>query len=274
MRRKILMLFFVVWLLGGCQAGTTPVVPTETPLVGKLTFTGSTTIQPLAAQLGDAFHQRHPRVTLDIAGGGSLVGIQAVHEGTVDIGMASRRLTAQEALGIESYQIASDVIAVVVHPQNPVAGLTLEQVRGIYRGEIVNWREVGGPDLEIIPVTREKSSGTRGAFDELALEKQEPSAPRLTSAITAGDMAVLVAREPAAIGYVGFGNLEENLKVLTIDGITPSKDTALNGQYPLVRPLNLLTGPLSQPLSKVFIEFVLSPDGQKLVEEAGWVAMK
>lgn len=264
----------VLLLLTGCQQSTTPQVPTFTPLVGKLTFAGSTTIQPLMAKIGDAFQQENPRVSLDIAAGGSLVGIQAIHDGTVDIGMASRALTADEAQGITQVQIATDVIAIITNPQNPVQNLSIEQLRQIYRGEIANWKDVGGPDKAIVVITREKSSGTRGAFDELVLENKESLAPNLLTAVTAGDVVSLVSQEPLAIGYVGFGNLGSDVKAVAVEGVIPSSETALSGQYPLTRPLLLLTGPLSQKLATRFIEFVLSPEGQVLVAESGWVPVE
>jgi len=265
------IIVFLLLTLGACGQATPTSPPTEAPLSGRITFAGSTTVQPLAARLGDAFRQRHPGVTLDIAAGGSVVGIQAVRDGTVDIGMASRSLKPEEAAGISQHQIAVDVIAVVTPVSNPVGGLSRQQLRDIYLGKIVNWREVGGPDQAIMVVVRGKNSGTRGAFDEIVLEKQEPAAPLLTEAVTAGDMAAMVLASPGAIGYVGFGNLEPDLKLLAIDGVLPSEATARDGSYRLVRPLLLLTGPLTQPLAQTFVEFALSDEGQQIVEESGWV---
>jgi phosphate transport system substrate-binding protein len=271
MKHRVIAVFLVLLTLGACGQATPTPPPTEAPLSGRITFAGSTTVQPLAAKLGDAFRQQHPDVTLDIAGGGSVVGIQAIHDGTVDIGMASRILRSEEETGITWHQIAVDVIAIVINSANPVEGLTREQLRGIYLGQITNWREVGGPDQPIQVVIREKTSGTRGAFDEIVLDKQEPTAPNLQAAMTAGDAAALVAAEPDAIGYVGFGNLESGLKLVTIDGVLPSEATAQDGSYRLVRPLLLLTGPLTQPLAQTFVDFSLSNEGQQVVVDSGWV---
>ncbi len=123
-------------------------------------------------------------------------------------------------------------------------------------------------------MTREKNLGTRGAFDELVLENQEPNAPGLKAAIAAGDMAAAVAADPAAIGYVGFDNLESNVKAIAVEKVLPSKETARNGSYRLIRPLLLLTGPLFQPLAQEYIVFVLSEQGQQLVEADGWVSVR
>ncbi len=272
---RIIILAALVLLVAACgTAPATPQPPTPAPLSGRITFAGSTTVQPLAARLGEAFQQQHPGVILDIAAGGSVVGIQAIHEGTVDIGMASRTLKPEEEEGITWHQIAVDVIAVVVNSSNPVEDLTLSQLQGIYLGEVTNWSEVGGPDQPIEVVIREKTSGTRGAFDEIVLYKQEPVAPKLQTAMTAGDVAALVAAEPDAIGYVGFGNVEPGLKLLAIDGILPSEETAREGSYTLVRPLLLLTGPLTQPLAQTFVDYALSGEGQQVVIDSGWVAAR
>ncbi len=275
MKKAIFLWAILLLFLSACgpSAGAPPEA-SNTPLFGELTFAGSTTVQPLAGALGEAFQERHPDVRLNIAAGGTRVGIQAIHDGTVDIGMASRALSAEEAQGITVHVIALDVIAIVVHPSNPLDDLDMETLAAIYRGEVTNWNQIGGPDLEIAPIARETSSGTRGAFDELVLGGEEPVASGLLTAVTAGDMAAMVATRPGAIGYVGFGNITSNLKVLAIDGVAPSSETARSGEYPLVRPLSLLTGPLSQPLADEFINFVLSPEGQQIVEEAGWIPVR
>ncbi len=268
----VVVLFLLLTSCGSPQPATLTVV--KGPLVNLLTFAGSTTIQPLAGALGEAFQELHPNVSLNIAAGGSRVGIQAVHDGAVDIGMVSRHLTPEEAKGVTVYTIALDVIAIIVHPNNPLENLELTTLTAIYRGEITNWSQIGGPDWEITVVTRETTSGTRGAFDELVLGGEQPALPNLLTAVTAGDMAAMIAARPTSIGYIGFGNISDTVKVLRINGVAPSQTTAQNGQYPLVRPLNLVTGPLSQPLANNFIEFVLSPEGQQIVEAVGWVPVR
>lgn len=275
MRKNAKILFrlglLLTLMLSSCAGTQVQPTPSESPLIGRLTFAGSTTMQPLVAQLSEVFHKRHPQVLFEVAAGGSVVGIQAMHEGTADIGMASRALSAEEARGIKVYTVGIDVLAIVIHPDNPVNSITLTQLQDIYMGRITNWKELGGSDLAIVSVQREISSGTRGAFDELALDKQEATAPKLLTVITAGDVAANVASQPSAIGYLGFGNLESDLKVIAVDGILPSQESIRTGAYPLFRPLSLLTGPLSQPLADEFINFVLSPEGQAYVEEFGWI---
>jgi len=272
MSRRVFFLFLGALLLAACGGRPqSTVAPTGRPLGGRVTFAGSTTVQPLANKLGEVFRQLYPDVTLDIAAGGSRVGIQAIHNGTVDVGMSSRRLDPEEAGGIEQHTLALDVIAIIVHPDNPVQELPRERLRAIYLGQVRNWREVGGADLPIVVVIREETSGTRGAFDELVLGGEQPMLPGMQVGVTAGDVAALVAGDPAAIGYVGFGNLDASTRALFIDGIAPSPETARSGIYPLVRPLLLLTGPLTQPAGRAFVEFAVGPEGQKLVEENGWI---
>ena len=159
-------------------------------------------------------------------------------------------------------------------PDNPVKGLTLAQLQDIYMGRLTNWQSLGGPDLQIVPVQRETSSGSRGAFDEMVLQKQTATAQNLVTSVTAGDEAANVAGNPAAIGYVGFGNLDATVKVVSVDGILPTQKTARDNSYPLVRPLILMTGPLSQPLAQTFIDFALSPAGQKHIQDLGWIPVK
>jgi phosphate transport system substrate-binding protein len=267
----VIVLLISAFLITSCRPAPQPEPTPSAQVSGKITFAGSTTVQPLAHELGQAFQQVYPEVELDIAAGGSKVGIQAIHEGTVDIGMASRALHPEEAEGITPHQIAVDVIAVVVHSSNPVEALTMEELQAIYAGQITNWQAVGGSDSPITVGIRGKNSGTRGAFDEIVLDDQEPSAPNIKTAVTAGDMAALVIDDPNAIGYVGFGNLEPEIKLVAIDGVDPSEESARDGSYNLTRPLLLLTGPLTQPLGRLFVDFALSEDGQNVVSESGWV---
>jgi phosphate transport system substrate-binding protein len=271
----VLILTFFVAACGGSEeddaAPASSSQPTQSPVAGRITFAGSTTLQPLAHELGQIFKWNYPAVELDIAAGGSVVGIEAIHEGTVDIGMASRALKPEEAEGITAHRVAVDVIAVVVNEENPVQSLTWEQLGEIYLGKITHWNQVGGPEQSIVVVVRGENSGTRGAFDELVLDKQMPFAPNVYTAATAGDVAAIVASETDAIGYVGFGNLDPGLKLMALDGVLPSEETARDGSYKLVRPLLFLTGPLTQPLAMTFVDFALSAEGQGIVVASGWV---
>jgi len=267
-----------VWVLVA-MLGCTPAAPatvTPAPAASKthVTCAGSTSVQPLMTALAEEYMAEYDDVWLDIAGGGSLVGIQSIHDGTVDIGMASRRLSDSESAGIELHQVAVDVIAVIVHPDNQVDSLTLEAIAAVYGGQVLNWQELGGADLAIVPVGREQSSGTRGSFDSIVLGGEDPSHPELEELVTAGDVQALVADEQGAIGYVGFGNVDDEVRVLAVGGVSPSPETVRAGNYELVRPLYLLTGGLSQPEARAFIGYATGPEGQAIVSAEGWLAIR
>jgi phosphate transport system substrate-binding protein len=273
--RKVVFYIFILLLLSGCSAATLAptITPTVSKLSGKLLFAGSTTLQPLADLIGQAFNKQNPAIHLEIAAGGSAVGIQAVHDGTADIGMASRELTTDELKGIKSYPVALDALAIIVNPSNSIENLTVAQLKDIYNGRIANWKEIGGADLAIKVINRDKNSGTRTAFDDLVLDKKEPAATNAVSAVTAGDVVALLKKEPGAIGYVGFGNLDQTTRLIKINGILPTNQTLKDKTYTLSRPLLLLTGPLSQPLSNSYIDFALSAEGQAIVEKNGWISI-
>lgn len=241
----------------------------------RLTFAGSTTVQPLAQKLGEVYRQQNPNIELEIGAGGSRVGIEAVRNGTTDIGMASREIREEEkAPGMGIHQIAVDVLAIIVNPANPINQLSHEQLQNIYRGNITNWSEVGGNDQPIEVVIREVTSGTRGAFDDIVLDGAEPLASATTQ-VTAGEVHTYVAEKAQAIGYVGFGHVGgDEVKVLLIDNVAPSPQSAMDGTYKLKRPLHLLTGPLSRPQAQLFVDFALSPEGQQVVVEDGWVPVR
>jgi phosphate transport system substrate-binding protein len=272
--KKFLPLLLIVFLFCGCNTDRSVPTPTVDSLAGKITFAGSTTLQPLATDLANEFSSLHPNVNMDIAAGGSAVGIQAVHDGTADIGMVSRSLTEEESSGIKQFQVAIDVLAIVVNPDNPVKSLTLQQLQDIYMGKVTNWKDLGGKDLPIVPVQRETTSGSRGAFKELVLDNQDANAGDLETAVTAGDMAARIAAEKGAVGYVGFGNIDDSIRLIAINNVTPTQETAKDGTYPLIRPLIFMTGPLSQPLAQSFIDYALSDAGQKIVNEKGWIPVK
>lgn len=274
-----LLSIILMILLASCGGTAQQPVPVETDTPEsavaqeRLIFAGSTTVQPLAETLAKTYREQNPGIEMEVGAGGSRVGIQAIQEGTADIGMVSRDLREGEKTeDMQVHQIAIDVLAMIVHPSNPVDELSLEELRSIYTGEITNWNEVGGEDMPILPAIRDVSSGTRGAFDEIVLEGEDPIETEENTHITAGEVHSRVVDNPEAIGYVGFGHLSgDEVKVLAIDGVEPGPEAAMDGTYKLKRPLQMLTGSLSRPGAEVFIEFVLSPEGQKIVEEDGWV---
>ena len=245
-----------------------------------LSLQGSTTVFPIAQRMAEEFMAQHPEVNITVRGGGSGVGIAALLDGAIDIAMASRPMKTKElkkarAKGIEPVAtvIARDGIAVIVHPTNPVDALTLSQVRAIYTGKIDRWSEVGGKRETIVVISRDTASGTFEIFKKLALKgaKVRPDALMLASNRA---VATTVAQTPGAIGYVGLGYLSPGVKALQIDGIHPNPETVKSGRYPLARPLFLYTNGPPRGLSAEFIDFVLSPTAQKIVEEVGFIPVR
>jgi len=241
----------------------------------SITEAGSTTVQPIAEKLANAFMEDNPSIDITIQGGGSSVGVKSAADGTVDIGAASRELKESEKGTVVEHVLARDGIAIVVHPDNDISGLTTEQVRNIFAGEITNWDQVGGEDGSINVVAREEGSGTRAAFEELVMEEEE-KVITATAILQPSNGAVrtTVAGDPDAIGFLSFGYLDSSVKSLSIDGVAGTVENAKNGTYPIVRPLLFLTKSEPTGIVKDFIDFCLSTEGQALVEEEGYISVR
>jgi len=244
-------------LFVGCNRHT--VEPAE-PV--HLEVTGSTSMQPLVEELAQAYTERHKHVTIAVEGRGSLPGIELVRQGEVDIGMASWK--ESEDTSLWSTPIALDGIAIVVHPQNQVKGLTLLQLKDIFFGRVWDWRDVRGQAGDILVVSREDGSGTRVVFEELVMQGQRVT---LTAVVMPSSRAVVeyVAEHPQAVGYVSMGYLTEEVKVLEIEEAAPTPKSVRQGAYHLLRPLFLITRQEPAGEIKGFIDFVLSPTGQSIV---------
>lgn len=242
-----------------------------------ITIKGSTTVLPVAQIAAEEFMDRNPGITISVQGGGSGVGIASLLDKTTDIADSSRKIKKEEiakaqAAGVNPHEIviALDGIAVVVHPANKVSALTRAQIKDIYTGKVSNWKEIGGPDAKIVTVSRDTSSGTYEAFETLAINKEKVRPDALTTASNQA-VAQTVAQTPGAIGYVGHGYLTNKVKDVTVDGVKCTKKNIQSGTYPLARELYMYTTGTPSGNVARFIEFVLSRDGQKLVEEEGFV---
>lgn len=234
-----------------------------------ITEGGSTTIQPLAELLAEAYMEKYPDIKVDIKGGGSSVGISSAMNGLVDIGAVSRELTEKEYnMGLNVYVLAKDAIALVVHPTQSIADISVEDAREIFAGNITNWSELGGEDREIHVVAREEGSGTRQAFEELVMELDQ-GGPLITSnAIlqsSNGAVRTTIAGDPDSISFISLGYLDDSLKALTLDGIEANAANSQDGTYPVVRPLLFVTRGEPNELAKGFIDFCLGPEGQEIV---------
>jgi len=256
--------------------------PAEPEPAGQIGVAGSTTVQPIAEKCAEAFKSVRPDVQIDIQGGGSSVGVKSAGEGTVDVGMASREIKDSELdefPDLNIFVIAQDGIAIAVNPGVAVDGLTKDQVQEIFTGAITNWSEVGGPDKPIVVVSREEGSGTRGAFEEMvmAVGSSGEETPIVDTAIllpSNGAVRTTVSTTDDSIGYLSFGYLDASVKALSIDGVEATVANALGGAYPIVRPLNMMTQGQPSELVKAWIDFILSAEGQQIVAEEGYLAVK
>lgn len=242
------------------------------PRSNTVTVAGSTAFQPFAERLAEEFLKLHPGYSITVQGGGSAVGIQAALSGAAQIGMADLVLLPEEASTLDAVVVARDGIALVVNPANPLTGLTLAQIRGIYNGRIRNWAELGGPDAPIHLVSRESGSGTRTSFEQIVGGIELPNDAVIQD--SNGTIRETVASDENAVGYLSHGLVNERIRPLTVDGVesTPAEITA--GRYVLVRPVYFLTqGPRTEGC-RVFIDYVLSEAGQKLILDNGLLPAK
>lgn len=251
--------------------------------LADVTYKGSTTVLPIAQLVSEALA---PSVVFSVQGGGSGTGIAAIIDGTTDIAGTSRYMKLEEfqkavANNVMPYiwEVAIDALSIVVHPSNSVGQITYEDLRRIYLGEVTNWNQLGGPNLVIVVVSRDSSSGTYGTFKELVLENEEVTAGALFQASN-GAVATTVASTPGAIGYVGLGYLQPSLKALSLAKtpagpyVMPSVGTAISFEYPLSRPLFFVTNGYPKDEIAEIVKFILSDEGQALVVEAGFAPIR
>lgn len=259
-------------------AACSEAAPAETTadLSGSISMVGSTSMEKLANALSEAFMEEYPDVTVTAEFVGSGAGIEAVTNGTADIGNSSRSLKDEEkAAGVVENIVAIDGIAVCVDPANEVADLTKEQLTNIYNGTITNWKEVGGADEPIIVIGREAGSGTRGAFEELVdLQDACKYANELDST---GAVIAKVASTPGAIGYASLDALDDSVKALSLEGVEATAENIKAGNYFLSRPFVMATkGEISEQndLVQAWFDFVLGDEGQQVASEVGLITVK
>ncbi|MEE0151808.1 MAG: phosphate ABC transporter substrate-binding protein [Acetatifactor sp.] len=245
-------------------------------LSGSISMVGSTSMEKLANALSEAFMEEYPEVTVTAEFVGSGAGIEAVTNGTADIGNSSRSLKDEEkAAGVVENVVAIDGIAVCVDPANEVADLTKEQLTNIYNGTVTNWKEVGGADEPIIVIGREAGSGTRGAFEELVdLKDACKYANELDST---GAVIAKVASTPGAIGYASLDALDDSVKALSLEGVEATAENIKAGNYFLSRPFVMATkGEISEQndLVQAWFDFVLGDEGQQVASEVGLITVK
>lgn len=276
MLKKLLATVFIALLsiaaLTGCGGGSSGSKPAAG---GKVATDGSTSMEKVIGILGEAFQKDNPSITFTYNPTGSGSGITAVANDRCDIGLSSRKLKDKEKeSGLVETVLAYDGIAMVVHPNSPVSGLKVEDIAKIYKGEIKNWKEVGGKDAEIVCIGREAGSGTRDGFESITKTKDKCKYRQgLTST---GDVIATVASNPNAIGYASLSAVKKTVKAVTVNGVQPSEKTVKDGSYVVQRPFVLVTKKdkkLSQP-AQLFFDYATSEKVRDLISKAGVVAAK
>ena len=246
-------------------------------IAGKLRVAGSTTVFPVAQAAADAYMEKNGNADIQVSGGGSGVGVQAIGEGTTDIGMSSREITDAEKAkypDLVPIGVATDAVVIIINPSNPVTSLTLDQIRGIFNGTYQGWDAVGGSLTYPVVIGRDSASGTRVYFSE-AVMRNEKYRSDMREMNSNGAVKQTVAQTPGAIGYVGLGFIDSSVKAIKVysngQPVAPTIATALAHQYPISRPLYMITNGQPAGLTKDYIDFILSPDGQKIVQDQGFV---
>lgn len=239
----------------------------------EISVVGSTTVQPLAELLSEAYEAVDPNVIITVSGGGSSVGVKSASEQSADIGMASREIKdseIEECPEIVIHTIAYDGIAIVTGLDVELQGLTMEQARAIFAGEITDWAEVGAPAGPITVVSREEGSGTRAAFEELVLGESLMSADAILQPSN-GAVRTTVTSTPGAIAYISFGYMDDSSRPVNINGAAPSAETVESGEYPVYRPLNMVTCGEPQGAVAQWLDFIKGADGQAIVAAEGYL---
>lgn len=242
---------------------------------------GSTTVGPIGDAFAEAFSELYPDCSITVKKTGSGDGAAALVDGRCDIAMMSRfmkekefRQAVEKGVFPVAHVVAMDGVCIVVHPSNPVAALTAEQIRKIYKGELTNWKQVGGADMPIVPISRDTSSGTYETFHELVMNK-EKMAENVEYVNSNPQSHSRVRSTEGAVGYVGIGFLDRYVKAIKVDNVMPSRSTIAKGIYPVSRPLFLFTNgyPKLGSMAHAFCAFYLTEKGQEIVEDKGFVPL-
>ncbi len=261
----ICVTMLIVGIITGCgNNDTSATVSTD----------GSTSMEKVIGYLSEAYMEKNPNVKVTYNPTGSGSGIQAVIDGRCDIGLSSRDLTEEEKANLKETVIAIDGIAIIVNPENPVKNLSVEQIGEIYRGEITNWKDIGGNDTPIVCIGREAASGTRDGFEAITDTKDKCKYNQeLTST---GDVVQTVAGNPNAIGYASLASVKDNVKILTVDNVEPTTHTIQEGSYKIQRNFVLVTksnSPLSEA-AQAFYNFATSDDADDFIINSGEIPIK
>lgn len=266
-------------------AAAVTAAPVSTGVKQTIKISGSTTVLPIVQKAADQYMATHPDADIQISGGGSGVGIQAIGAKTVDIGMSSRDVTKAEMTKYPNFvvtSVAHDGIAVIVNPANTIQYITLDQIKNIYLGKITKWTEISGASVpntnnQIVIIGRDSASGTRAYFDESVLLKATPI-NKMLEKNSNGAVLQTVAQTPGSIGYVSIGFVSKDVKAVPVwynaqKIVAPTLDNVKTKTYPVSRDLYIITNGQPTGLAGDFVQYILSADGQKIVADEGYVTV-
>ena len=276
--KKIISLMVVAVLLvaalTGCGTTNTDTPKDNGQVSGTVSTDGSTSMEKVIGFLSEAYMEENSAVKVTYNPTGSGSGIKAVQAGSCDIGLASRDLKPEEATDHNGTVVAIDGIAMIVNKENPVKDLTIEQIAALYKGEITNWSEVGGADAPVVLIGREAASGTRDGFESIT--DTEDACKYNQELTSTGDVVQTVSSNPNAIGYASLASVKDTVKLISVEGVTPSTETIQNGSYKIQRNFVMVTKKNAElsPAAKSFFEFATSSAADEWIIEAGAVPVK
>ncbi|MDR2344411.1 MAG: phosphate ABC transporter substrate-binding protein [Spirochaetaceae bacterium] len=280
MKKLIVIPALICMALGAVFASGKPEAggggASSAPVSYTIEVSGSTSVTPLMEMLSEAYGKLRSNVRININGTGSSDGIKAAAASTSELGMSSRELSATEkGLGLTELVIAIDGIAVIVNKNNPVSGLTLEQIRDIYTGLITDWSAVtgGAKSGRIAVVSREPGSGTRGAFEEI-VKFQDKLLSGATEFDGTGAVKAEISRNVDAIGYISLGSVDNSVNTVNVNGVAATTANVVNGSYKIARPfITLYRKATVNPETQTFLTWVMSDEAQKIVGTS-WISVK
>ena len=276
--KKIISLMVVAVLLvaalTGCGTTNTDTPKDNGQVSGTVSTDGSTSMEKVIGFLSEAYMEENSAVKVTYNPTGSGSGIKAVQAGSCDIGLASRDLKPEEATDLNGTVVAIDGIAMIVNKENPVKDLKIEQIAALYKGEITNWSEVGGADAPVVLIGREAASGTRDGFESIT--DTEDACKYNQELTSTGDVVQTVSSNPNAIGYASLASVKDTVKLISVEGVTPSTKTIQDGSYKIQRNFVMVTKKNAElsPAAKSFFEFATSSAADEWIIEAGAVPVK
>lgn len=242
---------------------------------GVLDIAGGTAHLPVMKQAAKNIMMVNPSIKITVTGGGSGVGVKKLAEGLISIGNTGRPLKEFEIeqYGLVSFPFAIDGVTIIVNPSNPITQLTKMQLKEIFSGKIINWKEVGGNDAPISLYIREEGSGTREVFEDKVMYKTHPC-KKANVFNSTGSIKTAISQDKNAIGYIGIGYLDSSVKGLVVDNMIPTQENTFNGSYTISRLLYINTKGEPKGITKLFIDYLYSPEGRDIITKAGYIPIE